>query len=185
MCAYSQWWIILQISLRDDSKTWIPWEKIKKEAEKLEKESPKEETYKKAEEGGAFPAPNLFVVKVALKKLEKFAEKGTFEEVVFGPGIPASECREIRIGARQFNIQVDVRHYLGEPYMIFYKRMEYLDLVKLLKKTKTSYGKYQLVPKDELPNFDDVAYMFHMPASQKVDDTANGGDAKEEEMATD
>ena len=51
---------------------------------------------------------------------------------------------------------VDIRQHLGESYLIFYKKLNYPDLVQLLKKRKRPYGKYELVPKDQLPKHADV-----------------------------
>lgn len=147
---------VVRISRRDDSKSWIPWQKIMDEAERLKrKSSPVEEPESGKDEKG-YLLPNQFIVKVVSRRLEDFAESGDIDEVIIGPGMPATEGREIRYKARELHIMVDVRQHMGESYTIFYKKLNYLDLVKLLKKRKKPYGKYELVPKDELPKHADV-----------------------------
>ena len=126
------------------------------EAERLKrKSSPVEEPESGKDEKG-YLLPNQFIVKVVTRRLEDFAESGDIDEVIIGPGMPATEGREIRYKARELHIMVDVRQHMGESYTIFYKKLNYLDLVKLLKKRKKPYGKYELVPKDELPKHADV-----------------------------
>ena len=145
---------ILQISRRDDSKSWIPYQKILEKAERLRKESQEEEVEMETNEGVSHP--DKFVVQIVNRKLEDFAETGDFEEVIIGPGMPAAESREVRNKARMLKLLVDVRQHLGESYLIFYKKLDYMDLVKLLKKRKRPYGKYELVPKEDLPKYTDI-----------------------------
>ena len=94
------------------------------------------------------------------KRLEEFANATGFEEVIFGPGMPATENREIRAKARELKLMVDIRQHLGESYLIFYKKLNYPDLVKLLKMRKRPYGKYELVPPEQLPKHADVEPMI-------------------------
>ena len=128
------------------------------EAQILKKQSPEEEDESetpKTDEKGFF-LPDKYLVEVMSQRLEKFAGQEGFEEVIFGPGMPATESREIKIVARELKLTVDIRQHLGEPYLIFYKKLNYPDLVQLLKKRKRPYGKYELVPRDQLPKHADV-----------------------------
>ena len=61
----------------------------------LKKKAPEEEEpdTPKTDEKGFF-LPDKYLVEVMSQRLEKFAGEGGFEEVIFGPGMPATESRE-------------------------------------------------------------------------------------------
>lgn len=175
---------VVRISRRDDSASWIPWQQIIDKAEILKKNSPEEdEPEPKTDEKGFF-LPDKFLVQVMTEKLEDFANSGGFEEVIFGPGMPATESREIRIKGREMKLMVDIRQHLGESYLIFYKKLNYPDLVELLKKRKRPYGKYELVPKEELPKHEDIEHLLQKTLIVEKEEQKEEPESPKEETET-
>lgn len=133
----------------DNHEHWIVWDSIKEEAEKLRSENVGEEPILKLDEQGK-PIPDNFVIQVLKKHIDELVAKKPIGELIFGPGIPLTESKEIRIYARSLNLKTDIKQYQGEQYLSMYENFKYPDLVEVLKERKM-YGKFELVDRSELP----------------------------------
>ncbi|XP_052220028.1 uncharacterized protein LOC127837159 isoform X2 [Dreissena polymorpha] len=140
----------------DDQLNWISYESIKEKAEKMRKESVSEEPIMKTDEEGN-RLPNSFIMKALTMTLdEKISKQRDLREVVFGPGIELVESRELRSYGREKNLRSDVRQHQGQPYLIFYDKLDWQEIVKLLRTHSGPYGKFLRVDKATLPKHSDI-----------------------------
>ncbi|XP_052788436.1 uncharacterized protein LOC128223183 [Mya arenaria] len=142
--------VVNMASRLEDHKKWITWKEIQEEAEKLRTAGIGDEPIMKNDEQGN-PLPDAFVMKVLKDHLSRLTG-GEVREVLFGPGIGVTETREIRYFARMQKLKSDVRQYQGEPYLLFYEKLEWPRTVEILKSEEGPYGKFVLVDRSTLPN---------------------------------
>ncbi|XP_060074691.1 uncharacterized protein LOC132554399 [Ylistrum balloti] len=153
---------VIRISRRDDTKLWVEYSEIKKRAEALRvaNGAPKEDevagtTSGEGEEKPSVPA-NKWVIQVAEQMIKQHTEKQTLDELIFGPGMPFSESKEVRQIARDLDLKHDIRQQEGQSYLIIHKRMTPQEMVKILQNNSSQSGKYSLVERSTLPSYQDL-----------------------------
>ena len=139
------------MKLKDEDR-WIPWEQIEEESNVLRKKAgqpPKKETVFE----GWDRQVDEYLVTTIKGHISKFFPRDDAEELLFGPGIPDKEIKVIQAYALSLKLRCDTRQFNEEPYLVIYVRQDMQKVVKELKARKGGvYGKYTLVPKEELPS---------------------------------
>lgn len=103
------------------------------------------------------PLPDSFLMKVLKGKVDEFVEKKDEKgELIIGPGIGLTEGREVRTYTRDLSLKCDTMYHQGEPYLLIYWKLDWKNLVELLRGRDTPYGKFVLVNKDDIPKHADI-----------------------------
>ncbi|XP_033732567.1 uncharacterized protein LOC117321995 [Pecten maximus] len=174
---------VIRISRRDDTKLWVEYSEIKKKAEALRvaNGAPKEEevdtpvttvTQGEGEEKPSVPA-NKWVIQVAEQMITQHIAKQTLEELIFGPGMPFSESKEVRQIARNMDLKHDIRQLEGQSFLIIHKRTTPQEMVKVLRANNSQSGKYSLVDKTTLPTYQEL-----LPEIEKHEAMRNTGNTE-------
>lgn len=159
---------VIRIARKDDTKLWVEYSEIQMKAEdmRIAEGAPKEEpvatpttTTDTAEADGeekpSVPA-NKWVIKVAEDMITQHIAKQSLEELIFGPGMPFSESKEIRQIARNLDLKHDIRQLEGQSFLIVHKKMTPQEMVKILQANNSQSGKYSLLDKSTLPRYQEL-----------------------------
>ena len=139
-----------------DEDRWIPFEQIEAECNALRKRGGKPPMQKPT---GPFDTKiDDFLVTAMKTHVNKFFPRDDAEELLFGVGIPEAEMRAIQAYARSKKLVCDTRQHNEESYLVIYIRQDLQKVVKALKAKNGvgQYGKYMLVPRNELPSLNDI-----------------------------
>ena len=140
----------------NDEERWIPWEQIEEESNNLRKSAGQPPRQKKIFEGWEQEVDD-YIVRTLKGHITKFFPREDAEELLFGPGIPDKEIKIIQAYSLSLKIRCDTRQFNGETYLVLYVRQDLQNVVKKLKALNGGmYGKYALVPREELPTTADL-----------------------------
>ncbi|XP_056012785.1 uncharacterized protein LOC130052317 isoform X4 [Ostrea edulis] len=154
---------VIKVTRRDDSKLWIAYSNILGKSNTL-KEKQGDDTDPELKpsidpEGNDIPIPedaNKWVLKVCEEIINEYKEQFTLEELIFGPGMPLCESKEVRNMAKSRNLRHDIRQLEGQSYLVIQHRMRPQDMAKCVHTASGRSGKYILVDKSSLPSHQDI-----------------------------
>ncbi|KAK3088620.1 hypothetical protein FSP39_021356 [Pinctada imbricata] len=148
---------VIKVIRKDDSRLWIPYEDIFSKAESLRIAAgepplppPPEEPIIKlpdhvegeeAEKPPPLPV-NKWVVQVADNILKEYKNQSTLDELIFGPGLPLGESKEIRGLAKSYDLKQDMRQLGGKPYMVMLIKMAPQDMATCLRERGGESGQF-------------------------------------------
>ena len=67
--------------------------------------------------------------------------------------ITRSHLSGCRFYARTLKLRCDSRQHQGQLYLLFYKKLEWSEIIRILKTQGGPYGKVELVDRTTLPNY--------------------------------
>ncbi|XP_061164731.1 uncharacterized protein LOC133173727 [Saccostrea echinata] len=154
---------VIKVTRRDDSKLWIAYSNILGKAKILkERQGDGADPDLKPSfdnEGNVIPIPedaNKWVLKVCEEIINEYKDQFTMEELIFGPGMPLHESKEVRNMAKSGNLRHDIRQLEGQSYLVIQHRMQPQDIAKCVHSANGRSGKYILVDKSSLPSHQDI-----------------------------
>ncbi|XP_046355574.2 uncharacterized protein LOC124134670 isoform X2 [Haliotis rufescens] len=99
---------------------------------------------------------NKWVKQVVEKMIVEFAATESLEEVIFGPGFPVGDQRQIKISAAKHRVYSCIRATPDKStYVCLFQKLSPEMTLRTLK-WKGKCGKYAIMPKEELPKLDDL-----------------------------
>ena len=140
----------------NDEERWIPFEEIESDCNTLRRQAGQQPRNKEIFEGWEAQIDD-YLVTTLKTRITKFFPRDDAEELLFGVGIPNAEIKVIQAYAKSLKLCCDVRQFNEEPYLVIYVRQDMQKVVNALKaKNGGQYGKYILVPRNELPSYSDL-----------------------------
>lgn len=99
-----------------------------------------------------------YVVDAVCGRIKQFFPRNDCEELLIGPGLPDLERVEILTYAQTNNVIMEQRQKASKTYSVMYCQPDMRHVVAALKSmpANATYGKFQLVPKMELPKHADI-----------------------------
>lgn len=155
---------VIKVTRRDDSKLWIAYSNIQGKSNSLkEKQGEGGDPDLKPSmdaEGNVIPIAeeaDKWVLKVCEEIINEYKDQFTLEELIFGPGMPLTESKEVRNMAKSRNLRHDIRQLDGQSYLVIQHRMQPQDMAKCIHTSAGGRsGKYVLVEKSSLPVYQDI-----------------------------
>lgn len=155
---------VIKVTRRDDSKLWIAYSNIQGKSGSLkEKQGEGGDPDLKPStdaEGNVIPIAeeaDKWVLKVCEEIINEYKDQFTLEELIFGPGMPLTESKEVRNMAKSRNLRHDIRQLDGQSYLVIQHRMQPQDMAKCIHTSAGGRsGKYVLVEKSSLPVYQDI-----------------------------
>ncbi|XP_045192112.2 uncharacterized protein LOC123548693 [Mercenaria mercenaria] len=177
---------VIRIAARsEDENDWIPWESITAEAEKLKDENVLEEPPIIEPDEFGNPPPDYFLMEVLRRKVDDFVGNKDEDELIIGPGSAMAERHAIRDYAADFNLRCDLMQFKGEPYMLFYEKKSWRELVNILKGRDRPYGKFVLVNKETLPKYEEMNKIIKDLSKNEVETSADSEVTKLDSIGND
>ncbi|XP_046581068.1 uncharacterized protein LOC124288560 [Haliotis rubra] len=100
---------------------------------------------------------NKWVKKVVEQMIEDHAETETLEELIFGPGFPLGDQRQIKITANSHGIySTNKKTRDKRSFVIVYQKHPPEKMLKILEANGGKCGNYVIIPKKNLPRLRDL-----------------------------
>ncbi|XP_067685724.1 uncharacterized protein [Haliotis asinina] len=100
---------------------------------------------------------NKWVKKVVEQMIEEHAETETLEELIFGPGFPLGDQRQIKITANSLGVySTNKKTRDKRNYVVVYQKHPPEKMLKILEANGGKCGNYVIIPRKNLPRLRDL-----------------------------
>ncbi|XP_046581073.1 uncharacterized protein LOC124288563 [Haliotis rubra] len=100
---------------------------------------------------------NKWVKKVVEKMIAEYAGTENLEELIFGPGFPLGDQKQIKITASKHRVYSGVKTATDKRnYVCVYQKLSPEMTLQTLRLNDGKCGRYALIPKEELPKLEDL-----------------------------
>ncbi|KAL4240562.1 hypothetical protein ACF0H5_001354 [Mactra antiquata] len=159
---------VMIVRTADDQK-WIPFSTIESEANIMRKAA-----NQPASNGQGKRQADMYIVKCVQKRMTEFFPRNDCEELIIGPGLQSLELLEVQKYAESIHVLMEKRQNNCKTYCVFYSQPDMRQVVAALKSMppKSTYGRFKLIPKLELPKHSDINKSSSVPAHVLSQSTA-------------